>query len=172
MALEEKNGMKVTNGYKNDQAAAGFIDVIGQSMKYSFINDQLSANYYSTLTDGSTDASILEQKVIYVLYLSKESEPVVKFFIIATPEHAHADGLKECIENAFHRIGIISLYQRLANLSMDGASVNTGIHNGLGVKMGESAAWLRTIHCFNHSLELAVKAILIPHSSRKSTTCY
>ena len=82
------------------------------------------------------------------------------------------DGLKECIENAFHRIGIVSLYQRLANLSMDGASVNTGIHNGLGVKMRESAAWLSTIHCFNHSLELAVKAILIPHSSRKSTTCY
>ena len=40
---------------------------------------------------------------------------------------------------------------------MDGASVNTGIHNDLGVKMRESAAWLSTIHCFNHSLEVAVK---------------
>ena len=40
---------------------------------------------------------------------------------------------------------------------MDDASVNTGIHNGLGVKMRELAAWLSTIHCFNHSLELAVK---------------
>ena len=77
--------MKVTNGYKNDRAPAGFIDVIGQSMKDSFINDLLSANYYSILTDGSNDASILEQKVIYVLYLSKEGEPVVKFFSIVTP---------------------------------------------------------------------------------------
>ena len=40
---------------------------------------------------------------------------------------------------------------------MDGASVNTGIHNGLGIKMRESAAWLNTIQCFNHSLQLAVK---------------
>ena len=73
-ALEEKNGMKVTNGYKNDRDAAGFID-IGQSMKDSFISGLFSANYYSVLTDGSTDASILEQEVMYVLYLSKD-----KFF--------------------------------------------------------------------------------------------
>ena len=145
--------MKVTNGYKNDRDAAGFIDVIGQSMKDSFINDLLSANYYSILTDGSTDASILEQEVICVLYPSKVGEPVLKFFSIVTPEHAHADGLKMCRENAFHQKGIVSLHQRVANLSVDGASVNTGINNDLGVKMRESAAWLRTIH----SLELAVK---------------
>ena len=77
--------MKVTNSHKNDRAAAGFMDVIRQSMKDSFINDLLSANYYSILTDGSNDASILEQKAIYVLYLSKEGEPAVKFFSIVTP---------------------------------------------------------------------------------------
>ena len=45
----------------------------------------------------------------------------------------------------------------MTNLSVDGASVNSGIHNGLGAKMRESIAWLSAIHCFNHSLELAVK---------------
>ena len=59
--------------------------------------------------------------------------------------------------NAFHQIGIESVHQRMTNLSVDGASVNSGIHNGLGAKMRESTAWLSTIHCFNHSLELAVK---------------
>ena len=60
--------------------------------------------------------------------------------------------------NAFHQIGIESVHQRMTNLSVDGASVNSGIHNGLGAKMIESTAWFSTIHCFNHSLELAVKA--------------
>ena len=60
--------------------------------------------------------------------------------------------------NAFHQIGIESVHQRMTNLSVDGASVNSGIHNGLGAKMRESTAWFSTIHCFNHSLELAVKA--------------
>ena len=59
--------------------------------------------------------------------------------------------------NAFHQIGTVSVHQRMINLSMDGASVNSGIHNGLGAKMRESTAWLSTIHCFNHSLEDTVK---------------
>ena len=66
--------MKVTKGYKTKRAAASFVDVISQSMKDSLDKDLPSANYYSLLTDGSTDASILEQEVIY--------EPVVKFFSI------------------------------------------------------------------------------------------
>ena len=45
------------------------------------------------------------------------------------------------------------MYQHFANLSVDGASVNTGIHGGLGVKMKESAPWINVIHCFNHSLD-------------------
>ena len=56
LALEEKNDMKVTKGYKTNWAAANFVYVIGQLMK-----DSLAASYYSLLTDGSTDTSILEQ---------------------------------------------------------------------------------------------------------------
>ena len=106
---------------------------------------------------GSSDASILEQEVIYALFLPKKGEPVVKFISIQTPDHDHAEGLKKCIENAFHSVGIASMYRRLANLNVDGASVNTGVHGGLGVTMKESAPWINIIHSFHHSLELAVK---------------
>ena len=126
-------------------------------MKDSFVEDLLSANYSSLLTDGSTDASILEQEGFYVLFLSKKGEPVIKFFSIQTPDHLHTEGLKKCTENTFHSISIVSMYQRLANLNVDGASVNTGVHGGLGVKMKQSAPWINVIHCFNHSSETAVK---------------
>ena len=49
------------------------------------------------------------------------------------------------------------MYQHLANLNVDSAFVNTGIHGGYGVKMKESAHWINVLHCFNDSLELAVK---------------
>lgn len=149
--------MQASESYKNDRAAAQFIDVVGDSMRSEFLKSLTSANYYSVLTDGSTDASVMEQEVVYVLFMSEEGEPVVKFLSIETPEHAHADGLKQCIEEAFQKIGIVPMYKQLSNLNVDGASVNTGLHNGLGVKMKESAPWLSTIHCFNHCLELAVK---------------
>lgn len=116
--------------------------MIRKVMKESFINSLLSANYYSLFTTGSTDGSVLEQEVIYVLYLSKQREPVVKFFSIKIPEHTNEDGLKQYIENAFHLIGIGSLHQCLVNLSIDGASVNTGLHK---------------THYFNHNLLLGVK---------------
>ena len=144
--------MKVTKGYKSHRTAVGFVNVISQSMKDSFVEYLLSANYYSLLTNANTNVSILEQEVIYVLFLSKNGEPVVKFFSIQTSDYADAEGLKKCIENALHSIGIVSLDQRLANLN-----VNTGVHGGLGVKMKKSAPWINVRHCFNHSLEFAVK---------------
>ena len=123
-------------------------------MKDSFVQDLLyfRFTYYSLLTGGSTDESILEQEDFYVVFLSKKDEPVVKFFSIQTPDHAHVEGLKKCIKNTFHSISIVSMYQRLANLNVEGASVNTGVHGGLGVTMKESAIWINVIHCFNHSL--------------------
>ena len=42
-------------------------------------------------------------------------------------------------------------------LNVDGASVNTGVHNGVGVLMHVDSPWLQVIHCFNHHLELAIK---------------
>ena len=54
--------MNVAQGYKTDRAAASFVDVIGQSMKDSFVEDLPSANYYSLLTDGSTDASYIRTR--------------------------------------------------------------------------------------------------------------
>ena len=54
--------MKVTKGYKTDRAAASLVDVISQSLKDSFVEDLLSANYYSLLP-----------------ILSKKGEPVVNF---------------------------------------------------------------------------------------------
>ena len=44
-------------------------------MKDSFVDYLLSANYYSLLTDESTDATILEQEVIlYIFFLKKVNQ--------------------------------------------------------------------------------------------------
>ena len=52
-----------------NRAAAEFVDCFGKAMKEDFLKDILNAQYYSVLTDESTDANILEQKVLYVLFL-------------------------------------------------------------------------------------------------------
>ena len=123
--------------YRSDREAVEFVDCVRKAMKEDFVKDILNARYYSILTDGSTDASILEQEVLYVLFLSASGVAVSKFLSVDTPQHAHADGLKQCIEDSFQRIGIPSVSSRLASMNVDGAAVNTGIHSGLGVTFKE-----------------------------------
>ena len=43
-------------------------------------------------------------------------------------------------------------------LNVDGASVNTGVHNGVGVLIQADLPCLQVIHCFNHRLEFSIKA--------------
>ena len=51
--------------------------------------------------------------------------------------------------------------KRIMGLNVDGASVNTRVHNGVGVLMQADLPWLQVIHCFNHRLELSIKDAFI-----------
>ena len=65
------------------------------------------------------------------------------------------------LKNSFERIGIAEFENQIHGLNVDGTSVDTGVHNGLGTKIVEEyAPWLTVIHCFNLRLELDVKDAL------------
>ena len=57
----------------------------------------------------------------------------IQAFEYKNTKHVHADGLKECLENAFQCIGIVPLYQHLENLIVGGASIKLVLHSDLGV---------------------------------------
>ena len=69
-----------------------------------------------------------------------------------------AEGIKASIEKAFTRIGLPTFTDRSTGLNEDGASVNTGIHRGLGALLKQQSPWLQVIHCFNHRIELALNS--------------
>lgn len=157
LSLQQKNGVKQFENYKNDRAAAKFCDATGKTLKDDLVKDLVDAKYYSLLTDGSTDSGVLEQELIYVLFLNRSGRAEVKFYGIESPDHANAVGLKHAVELAFTRVGITDFTSSLFGLNVDGASVNTGIHGGLGALLRQSAEWLTVVHCFNHRLELAAQ---------------
>ena len=68
LILEEKNGMKKSGCYCSEKAAADFVAFVGKVMKEDLVKELPKARYYAILTDGSTDASILEQEVLYVYF--------------------------------------------------------------------------------------------------------
>ena len=100
---------------------------------------------------------MIEQELVYVLYLSKDGVPIAKYLSKESAKNGDASGLKNCITKAFQRFGIGKFPERLLGLNFDGASVNTGIHKGLRAKIKEEVDWLQLVHCYNHRLELALK---------------
>ena len=109
----------------------------------------LKANYFSVLSDGSTDSAVTEQETIYVLFIF-EGTLVPKYLSIENVKNVDAPGLKSTLEVAFNCFGITHYYNKLVGLNLDGASVNMGKHNALNDLVRDEAPWVEVIHCFNH----------------------
>ena len=69
------------------------------------MKDLLHSSYYSILMDGSTDSSVIEQELIYVLFLNNGTLQV-KFFSIESVKSADAEGLLLALKESFKQIGI------------------------------------------------------------------
>ena len=84
--------------------------------------------FITILCDGSTDNSIIEQNVLYVIFTDPETfKPTMKFFkVVAPADSQDAPGLKNAIFATFHKHSLESVLRKIVFLSSDGASVNSG----------------------------------------------
>ena len=158
ITLQHKNSIKKFQSYVADRAAADFTDCIAKVKKEDLIKAISTSNYFSLLTDGSTDSAVIEEEMLYLLFLN-ERKPEKKIFSIETPSHTTAEGLKEAKSSAFKISGMTESHTKLAGFNVDGASVNTGIHKGSAQLLCESSPCLNVVHCFNHRLGLAIKDV-------------
>ena len=155
LKLQEKNKTPgIKECYRYDRAAANFGHSIAKVTKESFVKDLAKACYFCILSEGSTDSSVTEEELVHVLLLLC-GKPKLKCPSIEPANNANAEGIHSCIKEAFGRVGVLGLSQKVIVLNVDGAVVNTGIHHGALMK--ESSPWLQVIHCFNHILELSIK---------------
>ena len=127
--LEKLHKVTFIGAYENESACRSFIIDIADCFFQEDVKKKIElANFIVILCDGSTDKSITEQEVIYVI----SADPYItlsmmNFFEIAAPENSQdAPGLKEAIISAFSRHGLDSAYKKMVFLSPDGASVNSG----------------------------------------------
>ena len=65
-----------------------------------------NAHYFCVLSYGSTDSSVIEEELVYLLFL-KSGKSLLKFLSIEPANNANAEGIIECINTAFERIGIL-----------------------------------------------------------------
>ena len=70
LKLQTKNRVKpIGSSYLHERAAATFAEVIGYVHHRSLKEKLAKARYYSVLNDGSSDTSVSEKELVYVLFL-------------------------------------------------------------------------------------------------------
>ena len=76
-----------------------------------------------TVSDGSTDSSIVEQETVYIRYVNKKGQTVCHFVDIVALESANADGILYAIDQSLLGIGITetTLQQKLVGCNFDDA---------------------------------------------------
>ena len=80
-------------------------DYIAEVTKVFLKIDIANANYYACLIDGSTNSSVIEQEVVYLLFLCEDT-PTVKCFCVESVKKADAAEIIESIETEFNQFGV------------------------------------------------------------------
>ena len=160
LEIEQMQGVKYSRAYKNDKACKNFIFGIAEYCFGKNIKNKLaSVNFLEVLCDGSTENSITEQEVVYVIFTDPETHlPVLKFFhIIVSSVSQDAPILKQALTDLFKENSLELALEKIIFLSSDGASVNCGKNSGLIKLFQEDYPWISFVWCFSHRLELALK---------------
>lgn len=104
--LLEKCGVGVGPNYRNSDSARTFISEIAKTLRHKFIINIHAANYFSILSDGSTDQSIVEQESIFIKFVGQTGVPETGFVDIVEIEHAHADGIYSAIVDGLANVNL------------------------------------------------------------------
>lgn len=160
--MEKRHGVALGTMYITEPKCSEFTSCIGQAFENELVTALTKSPYFSILTDGSTDASVTEKELIYILYLTETGEAACRFFKLSDVHDATAQGLRQTILDSYEEImgegeGQNEFQKKLIGLCCDGASVNMGKNRGLATLLKADSPWLVTMHCMNHRLELALK---------------
>ena len=135
--------------------------MIGKVTMDSLQKDLANAHYFCVLSNGSTDSSVIEEEIVYLLFL-KSGKPLLKLLSTEPANNTNAEGIIECIKTAFERIGILDFQKRIMGLNVDDASVNTGVHNSVGVLMqADFKRYIATITPLSSPLKMPLKTTIL-----------
>ena len=164
LSLQKLHGVEfMGTSYESRFACRRFLLSISDYFLEKNVQDKLSrCNFIAIMTDGTTDAAVSEQEVIYLSYLDPdEFEPRTTFFRLQQLHGGQdADILMNAIRDAFQINGMTNEFQKLVFFGSDGTNTNSGLKTGLITKLKNEIPWIQFIWCISHRLELSMKDAL------------
>ena len=110
-SLEEKHGVNLGTGYKNDKACAIFADFIAQERREALLDAISKAKFFSIQADGTTDKLNVEEEMFHVMYCDfhtadMKAQTRNRFLAVRQPTSGNAAGLFECFKQTMEYMNI------------------------------------------------------------------
>ena len=154
--------------YRSQRSIAEFLSLIGSNIRNSIKAELENTPFLGIMIDETTDLSTTKQLIFYSKYLvrplSEDQTPLegvsvwTRFLGIIELSHADAESITKALLNFMetcYDLDMHKLKKKLAGFGSDGASVMTGRHSGVGVRLQDSVPSLVSVHCIAHKLALA-----------------
>ena len=145
-ALEERHGVDLGEGYKNDRGCSDFVEFTARDQQERLVAELTHSKFFSLQADGSTDAGNIKDELFLVLYLDYHSTKgkvciVNSFFTVRQLESGTGQGLFDCLRNAVEYIGVTGWEDKLIVFGCDCANANMGERSGLNGHFKEAVPW-------------------------------
>ena len=154
-ALPESPTKNLPPNYINNSRCREFVMSLSAVLKGKLWAEIEASPCITLLIDESTDISTSENMVLYIAYIGPDHRVHTTFVGMEHCPLTDAKSIHQLISQYFQVRGIdISI--KLVCFCSDGASVMTGIKNGVGARLQKDNPYLLKIHCIAHRLALAV----------------
>uniref|UniRef100_A0A1A8KL82 Si:dkeyp-19e1.4 n=1 Tax=Nothobranchius kuhntae TaxID=321403 RepID=A0A1A8KL82_NOTKU len=114
----------------------------------------LDGKFMSVMSDGSLDSAVMEEEIVYVRSAS-EGKVQVDFVGVKSVSKPDAANIAEAVCGMLDSEVSTDWKKKLVAITTDGASVMTGVNNGVVTKLRGDRCYVLGIHCMAHKLELS-----------------
>ena len=109
--LEERHGVQLGQGHKNDHECSMFIEYIAREQQEKLVAALSGAHFFCIQIDSSTDAGKADDELFLVLYFDPRSSNGTvrvwnRFFSVRQLKCATAVGVFECFKAAMEYVGV------------------------------------------------------------------
>ncbi|XP_032364193.1 zinc finger protein 862 [Etheostoma spectabile] len=153
-SVGRKKGLKIGETYTNDYQAKEFIHYIAEDERRKMRARLSDGKFISVMSDGSLDSAVMEEEMVYVRSAS-EGKAKVDFVGVKAVSKPDATNIAEAVCSIMESGVSTDWKNKLVAITTDGASVMTGVNNGVVAKLRADRPSVLGIHCMAHKLELA-----------------
>ena len=162
--LEERHGVDLGQGYKNDRGCATFVEFIARDLQEQLMKALSRSKFFSLQADGSTDAGNIEEELFLVLHFdpySQDGKVHIRdsVFTVRHLSSGTGQGLFDCVKKAVEYMGAADWESKLIGFGCNGTNANMA-DGGLKGFLKEAAPWVTVFWCLGNRQELSLKDAL------------